>query len=88
MNTQAAPKKSVPLLRRIGMLPIRLYQSTLSYFLGGHCRFTPTCSYYGLEAVEKHGVFKGWCMAVWRILRCNPLCKGGFDPVPPAKSKD
>jgi uncharacterized protein len=88
MEIEAAPKKKIPLLRRIGMLPIRLYQCTLSYILGGHCRFTPSCSYYALEAVEQHGVFKGWWLAIYRLLRCHPLCKGGFDPVPPVKSRD
>lgn len=49
------------------------------------CRFTPTCSAYALEAIEVHGAFKGILLAIWRILRCNPLCKGGFDPVPPKR---
>jgi len=46
------------------------------------CKFTPTCSEYGLEAIEKYGAFKGGLLAIWRILRCNPFSKGGFDPVP------
>ncbi len=45
------------------------------------CRFTPTCSQYALDALDKYGAFKGGCMAAWRILRCNPFCKGGYDPV-------
>ena len=45
------------------------------------CRFYPTCSEYAIEAIEKYGAFKGFFMAVWRILRCNPFCKGGYDPV-------
>jgi putative membrane protein insertion efficiency factor len=77
--------KPVSLARRIGMFPIRVYQYTLAWLLGGHCRFTPSCSHYALEAIEKHGFIKGWCLAVWRILRCQPLCKGGPDPVPPVK---
>ena len=73
----------VSLFRRAGMIPIIVYQHTLSYFLGGHCRFTPTCSVYGLEAVKRHGVIKGWWMAVCRICRCHPFHPGGYDPVPP-----
>ena len=46
------------------------------------CRFTPTCSRYAIDAIEKYGVIKGGIMALWRILRCNPFSQGGFDPVP------
>jgi putative membrane protein insertion efficiency factor len=46
------------------------------------CRFTPTCSQYALEAVERYGAIKGFVMAVWRIARCNPFSAGGYDPVP------
>lgn len=46
------------------------------------CRFMPTCSAYAIEALEKHGFFKGMILAVWRVLRCNPFCKGGIDRVP------
>ena len=46
------------------------------------CKFIPTCSEYGIEAIEKYGVFKGGLLTIWRILRCNPFSKGGFDPVP------
>lgn len=68
---------------------IRIYQNTLSFdhgplkhmFPGGYCRFHPTCSQYGYEAVEKYGVFKGGSKAIWRVLRCNPFSKGGNDPV-------
>lgn len=81
-STPAAPQK-VSLVRRIGMFPIKVYQVTLAWLLGGNCRFTPSCSIYALEAVEKHGVVRGWWLAVWRLLRCQPLCKGGYDPVPP-----
>ncbi len=45
------------------------------------CRFYPTCSEYSLEAIEKYGVIKGGSKAAWRILRCNPLCRGGYDPL-------
>ncbi|MBO5235929.1 MAG: membrane protein insertion efficiency factor YidD [Spirochaetaceae bacterium] len=46
------------------------------------CKYYPTCSEYGLEAIEKYGALKGGLLAVWRILRCNPFSKGGYDPVP------
>lgn len=61
---------------------IRLYQITLSPLLGQNCRFTPSCSRYAIEAIEKHGAFKGLVYAVRRILRCHPFCEGGYDPVP------
>lgn len=68
---------------------IRTYQMTVSpWFSGGSCRFTPTCSQYAIEAIQTHGAFKGTLLAVWRILRCNPFCKGGYDPVPPKKEKN
>lgn len=67
---------------------IRFYQKTLSpdhgWFSGGKqrvCRFQPTCSDYTIEAIQKHGSFRGIFMGIWRILRCNPFNKGGFDPV-------
>jgi putative membrane protein insertion efficiency factor len=80
------PAKAVPLVRRIGMWPVRFYLFTLAWLLGGHCRFTPSCSRYALEAIEKHGVFKGWMLSFYRLMRCQPFCKGGHDPVPPVKS--
>ncbi|MBF0406128.1 MAG: membrane protein insertion efficiency factor YidD [Candidatus Riflebacteria bacterium] len=64
------------------MFAIRLYQKTLSPFLGGVCRFTPSCSKYTHEAIVRYGFIKGWALGVWRILRCNPFCSGGNDPVP------
>lgn len=75
-------QSATPLIRRIGMLPVRVYRCTLAYVLGGHCRFTPSCSQYALEAIERHGVIKGWWLALCRIGRCHPFCKGGHDPVP------
>lgn len=62
---------------------IRFYRKYLSGMKGGcTCKYYPTCSQYGLEAIEKYGVLKGGALAVWRILRCNPFSKGGYDPVP------
>jgi len=82
----AAPQTPpVGWIRRVGTLPIRVYIHTLAYVMGGHCRYTPSCSRYALEAVEKHGVIKGWWLAVCRICRCHPFYPGGYDPVPPPK---
>jgi hypothetical protein len=61
---------------------IKAYQKFSPYKGKKCCRYIPTCSQYALEAIEKYGVLKGGCMAIWRILRCNPFSKGGFDPVP------
>ena len=51
------------------------------------CRFTPTCSAYALEAFQKRGFFVGLYLSVWRVLRCNPFCAGGYDPVPEKKDR-
>lgn len=72
-------------LRFIGWLliqPIRFYQKYISPLKPPTCRFTPTCSQYAIEAIRKHGPFKGFILAVWRILRCNPWGGSGYDPVP------
>lgn len=62
---------------------IRLYQLTFSRMMPVNtCRFYPTCSRYGFEAIQKHGAIKGSLLAAWRVLRCNPFNPGGFDPVP------
>lgn len=61
---------------------IRFYQRAISPLSGPHCRFTPTCSQYAYEAIAKYGPFKGTRLALWRILRCQPFGKGGYDPVP------
>jgi uncharacterized protein len=60
---------------------IRAYQRWVSPFLPPSCRFTPSCSQYTVEAISKYGVLKGGAMGAWRILRCNPFCEGGSDPV-------
>lgn len=68
---------------------IKIYQKTLSFdhgffsslFPHGFCRFHPTCSEFGYAAIEKYGVFRGGAKALWRIMRCNPFSKGGFDPL-------
>jgi len=60
---------------------IRVYQAALSPLLGRQCRFVPTCSEYFAQAVRKYGVIRGTAMGTWRILRCHPFSKGGYDPV-------
>jgi len=74
-------------LRRIFILPVRAYQICISPLLGSCCRFHPSCSQYTIEAIETHGVIKGIWLGTKRIARCNPLCNGGFDPVPPNPKK-
>ena len=61
---------------------IRLYQKTFSQVMPPSCRFTPSCSHYGYEAISKYGAFKGGWMAIKRVARCHPLNPGGYDPVP------
>jgi len=61
---------------------IVLYRLTLSGWLGGQCRFSPTCSHYAEEAIRTHGAIKGMLLASRRVLRCNPFGRGGLDPVP------
>lgn len=68
--------------KRVLLWLIRFYRAALSPMHPACCRFTPTCSQYALEAVEKYGALKGGWLALRRILRCNPFCKGGYDPVP------
>ena len=70
-----------PRLALLGL--IRLYQASFSKTLPPDtCRFYPSCSHYGYQAIYKHGAFKGTYLTVWRVLRCNPFNPGGFDPVP------
>lgn len=70
------------LLARIFIAMIRLYQYFLSPLLGAQCRFTPTCSHYAADALNKYGAVKGAYLASRRLLRCHPWCDGGYDPVP------
>ena len=60
---------------------VRAYQVALSPWLGGHCRFVPTCSAYFIEAVQRKGALRGTAAGLWRIFRCHPFGKGGYDPV-------
>ena len=71
------------MLKFIGVKLIKFYQKYLSK---GVCTFVPSCSQYTLEAILKHGFFKGCALGAWRIMRCHPWSKGGFDKVPDKKS--
>ena len=64
------------------ILSIRIYQLFISPIIGSNCRYSPTCSQYGIIALKKYGIFKGSILTVKRIARCNSLFKGGYDPVP------
>ena len=72
----------VRLPSRAAILLLKGYKRFLSPLLPPACRFVPTCSEYAAEAIGKHGIVKGSALALWRLLRCNPLCRGGYDPVP------
>ncbi len=66
---------------------VKFYQKFISPNKAPCCRFMPSCSNYSVEAFMKHGAIKGLGLTAWRILRCNPACKGGYDPVPPKKDR-
>lgn len=66
---------------------IKFYRKNISPNTAPSCKYYPTCSQYGLEAIERFGALKGSLLTVWRILRCNPFSKGGYDPVPEKKVK-
>lgn len=68
-------------MRNIFIYLIKLYQKFISPLFPPSCRFYPTCSEYSVQAFRKYGVIKGGAKSVWRILRCNPFNKGGYDPV-------
>lgn len=75
-------------MKRLLIALVRFYQRRISPLKTPCCRFTPTCSQYAIEALEKHGALKGTGLAIWRVLRCNPMCKGGYDPVPEPKKRE
>ncbi|MDD3921144.1 MAG: membrane protein insertion efficiency factor YidD [Eubacteriales bacterium] len=69
-------------MKRVLIALVRFYQLAISPYLRPSCRYTPTCSRYAVEAIETHGAAKGFVLAAWRVLRCNPFSHGGYDPVP------
>ena len=74
-------------IKNVYTAPLRFYRRFLSPLKPPMCRFAPTCSQYAIEAVEIHGILRGSMLAIGRIARCHPFCKGGHDPVPPPRSK-
>jgi len=68
-------------MKKLLLFLIRGYQTILSPLLPQACRFTPSCSHYAIEAIKEHGSLKGSLLASYRILRCQPFCRGGYDPV-------
>jgi len=80
----SAGNKPLPLgfFRRFCILLVRLYQVCISPLFPPTCRYIPTCSQYAMDAIARYGPFRGVAMALWRIVRCHPFAKGGYDPVP------
>lgn len=73
-------------MKRVLLSLIRFYRKHISSHLPPMCRYYPTCSCYAIEAIETHGALRGGLLALWRVLRCNPLSNGGYDPVPPKRN--
>lgn len=74
MNLSSMPRALV-------RAPILVYRKVLSPALGRRCKYEPTCSAYALQAIDRHGAARGLVLAVWRLLRCNPFSRGGYDPI-------
>ena len=75
-------------MKRVLIALVRFYQRAISPYKGGSCcKYIPTCSNYALEAIKRFGALKGGALALWRLLRCNPFSRGGYDPVPEKKGK-
>lgn len=69
------------IVRGMAILPIRIYQRILSPAFGQRCRYYPSCSEYAVQAIARFGILRGLVLAGWRLLRCNPWSRGGFDPI-------
>jgi len=80
MSTEQSSNRRASYPARAIIWLVTLYRTTLSPIIGGHCRFRPTCSAYFIEAVHTRGAIVGGAMGVWRIMRCHPLSRGGYDP--------
>ncbi|MBQ7597719.1 MAG: membrane protein insertion efficiency factor YidD [Clostridia bacterium] len=74
-------------MKKLLLSLIRFYRKHISPHFPPMCRYYPTCSCYAIEAIETHGTLRGTLLALWRVLRCNPLSAGGYDPVPPKREK-
>lgn len=70
------------MLKRLWLAPVRWYQRFISPLTPPTCRYVPSCSQYAIEAVEHRGIVRGTLLTLWRLIRCNPLLRGGHDPVP------
>ena len=70
------------MIKKLALKLIKIYQETISQVTPASCRFSPTCSQYTFEAINKYGVFKGIYLGIVRLIKCNPFNKGGYDPVP------
>jgi uncharacterized protein len=81
LTPDATPSRVARLARALVSAPIRLYALVISPALPRRCKYEPTCSRYALEAITEFGVLRGFVLAGWRLLRCNPLSHGGYDPV-------
>ena len=69
-------------IKKLFLFIIKFYRKYISPMKSTKCPYIPSCSEYGMEAIEKYGALKGGALALWRIIRCNPFSKGGYDPVP------
>lgn len=69
-------------MKKILLFFLKVYKKVISPLFPPCCRFMPTCSEYAMEAISRFGAIRGTALAAWRLLRCNPFCKGGYDPVP------
>ena len=74
-------------MKRVLLSALRFYKAQISPALPPACRYSPSCSEYAIEAVERHGAWRGSIMAIRRVLSCNPLARGGYDPVPDRGSR-
>jgi putative membrane protein insertion efficiency factor len=83
MNVREVVWQAGAPVRWLAIGAIRGYRFVLAGSLGGHCRFSPSCSHYAEDAIRAHGLLRGVALGTWRILRCNPFGAGGIDPVPP-----
>ncbi len=75
------------MMRRVLMALVRIYQLFFSHWLNAGCRYSPSCSNYAMQALQRHGAAAGSYLAARRLLRCHPFCLGGHDPVPEARPK-